>query len=333
MVNQQFKKRLTIKNPGPILAPKGFPYRYYSGNWEGRWVYHPQIIKKKDKYYMFYTGKSGITFLGNIKLQLRHDIGLATSKDLKKWERYRDNPIFSPSLSKNDWDSDLVAHSYVLEKGDQYYMFYDGSPQGGWKECIGIATSKDLINWVRNDKNPVLKGGSFWWDKIHVSRCCVTWGGNGYFYMFYAGNDGICERIGVARSKDLINWDKFIKEPVVNLGTKGSWDETYVSDPKVLKVKEHYLMSYTGYKGNRGCIGLAYSQDLVKWTKFPLNPILEPGEVGSWDQDEAVRSDFVILDNQYYLFYTGKKYFFYSSGYAKVNIEKIIKIIKNHDRK
>ena len=322
------KNKFSTKNPKPILEPKGFPFIYYSGNWEGRWVYHPKIIEKAGKFYMFYSGKSGLNFLGNVKINMRQDIGLAISNDLSRWERYKEDPIFYPSSNKKDWDSGLVCHSYILKEAGKYYMFYDGSSIGNWKESIGIAKSNDLINWERIDKNPVLESGSFWWDSIHVSRCCVIKKEDGNFYMLYAGNDGICERIGAARSKDLINWDKFIREPVIDLGPKGSWDDTYVSDPKILKVKNYYLMTYTGYQGDRGCTGLAYSKDLINWNRFPLNPILEAGPKGSWDQDESARADFVTLNNEYYLFYTGKNGFFYSNGFAKLDIKKIMKIIE-----
>lgn len=326
------KKNLIQKYPLPILEPTGNSYLYYKGNWEGRWVYHAKIVERLGKYYLFYSGKSGINLIGNIPLQMRQDIGVVISSDLKKWQRFENNPILSPGLGRGDWDNGLVCHGYILKVAKNYYMFYDGSSKDLWKESIGLAVSQDLKNWKRVLKNPVLESDSFWWDTHHVSRCCVIKGHDNYYYMFFAGHNGKCERIGIAKSKDLKKWNKFIKEPVINLGAKGSWDETFVSDPKVLKIDKYYLMSYTGYKGNRGCTGLAYSKDLINWRRFPLNPILEPGENSDWDSDEAARSDFVKIDDNYYLFYTGKKGFFYSLGYARVNMKEVMKEIKRDDR-
>lgn len=318
------------KYPKPILSPKGFPYLYYKGNWEGRWVYHPRVIQKGKRYYLFYTGKSGINFLGNIKLQLRQDIGVAFSNDLKLWMREENNPIMSPSAETEDWDSDLVAHADVIKVKNKYFMFYDGSKKGLWREGIGISESSDLVNWKRLVNKPVLTGG-YWWDKVHVSRCSVIQKNNGQFYMFFAGHDGICERIGIARSNDLIHWDKFLKEPIIDLGVEGEWDDHFVSDPKVFRVRDYYLMTYTGYnrRNIKGCVGLAYSRDLISWEKFPLNPVVKNGNKGSWDADEATRAAIVYANKKYYLFYTGvKDLFFYNIGCAEIDISKILKVIK-----
>lgn len=323
------------KYPKPILQTKGFPYFYYKGNWEGRWVYHPRVIQKDKRYYLFYTGKSGINFLGNIKLQLRQDIGVAISNDLKQWKRKKNNPIISHSIAAEDWDSDLVAHADIIKVKNKYFMFYDGSKKGIWKESIGLAESTDLIHWKRSVNKPVLKCGSFWWDTHHVSRCSVIKGNDEYFYMFFAGHDGICERIGIARSNDLIHWDKFLKEPIIDLGVEGEWDDRFVSDPKVFKVRDYYLMTYTGYnrRNIKGCVGLAYSRDLISWEKFPLNPVLKNGNNGSWDEDEATRAAIVYANKNYYLFYTGVKNFFFQIGYAQIDIDKILKFIKRYEKK
>lgn len=323
---------LTTKIRDPILEPRGFSYLYFPGNWEARWVYHPRVIQKEGKLFLFYSGKSGVNMLGNFMFQMRQDIGLAISNNLKKWYRFEKNPILSPGAKDDEWDNDLVCHADILHNKGTYYMFYDGSEKGIWKESIGIAVSKDLINWKKIANNPVFKSGSFWWDKKHVSRCCVIKGKDKYFYMFFAGHDGSCERIGVARSKDLLSWEKFKKEPIINLGNKGDWDERFVSDPKVIKVKNYYLMTYTGYRGYKACIGLVFSRSPVSWKKFPLNPILKHGQGGEWDEDEAARGQLVEFKGDYYLFYTGMRGFKYRVGLARVDMNEILKIIRKYDR-
>lgn len=319
---KDMKQIIVEKYESSILEPKGFPFWYLFGNWEGRWVYHPQIIVRNRKYYMFYSGKAGYS-----GFQMRHDIGIAISGDLRGWKRFEKNPVLSPNADSSRWDSDLVAHSYIIKKNNVYYMFYDGSPKGKWLEGIGLATSKDLINWRKKGKSAVLKSGSFWWEKNHVSRCCVVPGQKGYFYMYYAGHDGICERIGIARSKNLLSWEKFIKEPVLDLGQKGSWDERHISDPRVIKAGNYYLMFYTGYnRGFKGSIGLAYSKDMITWKRYS-DPVLSYGKKGDWDQDEAGRADILSVDGQYYIFYSGRKGMFFRIGYAKLNMRLLLKNI------
>lgn len=313
------------KFKNPILTSKGLPYLYlkWLNNWEGRSVYHPQIIKKDGKYYLIYTGTTSFQ-----QLCYHHDLGLAVSNDLNKWERFQKKPIFTRGV-KGEWDGDLAAHSYIIKKDDLYYLFYDGSYLDAWHEEIGVAISSDLINWQRYEKNPVLKSGDWWWNKNHVSRCCV-FEENGKYYMFFAGHDGYCERIGMAVSDDLLNWRKEYSEPVLDLGKTGDWDEFHISDPRVLKIDELYLMFYSGYdaKEKKGRLGVAYSRDLLHWEKFKDNPIMNTGSKSDWDSHEAARANIFLDDNnEYYLVYSGGRGINFKTGIAKLNLNRIIENI------
>lgn len=315
---------LIIKHRQPLLTPKGIPFVYFPGNWESRWVYHAQVLSFNNKHYMLYSGRSTI----GKRFGMRHDIGLAYSNDLIHWKRYSKNPIFSPSRNPKFWDSDLVAHQCIIRVKDVFYMFYDGSRKGFWQESVGIARSTDLIHWKKYKENPIFRPGSFWWDKDHVSRCSVFREKNDYYYMFYAGHDGICERIGIARSKNLFSWEKFIPEPVLNLGLKRDWDESHISDPRVIKVDNVYLMTYSGYNHTqKSAIGLAYSKDLIHWKKFANNPIMV-GEKGNWDDSEAARADFVKIADKYYLFYSGAEGIFFKIGLAEVDMKRLLSDLK-----
>lgn len=313
------------KNDNFILDTKGLPYIFLGKNWEGRVVYHPQIIKKDKQYYLFYTGTTSIQ-----KICFRHDIGVVISNDLKNWTRYNNNPILSPGAS-DEWDGGLVAHSYIIKKDNLYYMFYDGSPEKQWQEEIGLAISDNLIHWEKYENNPVLKTSDFWWDKDHVSRCCVFSEG-GRYYMFFAGHNGRCERIGLAISDDLFHWKKQGSEPVLNLGKQGDWDEFHISDPKIIKVDNTFLMFYTGYdsKKKKGRIGLALSNDLINWHKFKKNPILDVGKPGSWDCNEACRADIFQDGEQYYVVYSGRKGFRFRVGLARLDMKELLSAIQRY---
>ncbi len=205
--------------------------------WDSLWAYHPVFVTYKGEYYFTYTGK-------RFGKGVKHQIGFAKSKDLKTWEKLKQNPIFTESAK--GWDDDFVAHGYIYQKKNMYYMYYDGSKKGDWLEEIGLATSTDLIHWERHPKNPVFTLGKLWWEKRHVSRCCIYKEKNMY-YMFYAGNDGKWERIGIASSKSLTSFNRLSKEPVLSTGKPGEWDEMSISDPRVLKYKNKYLMFYSRF--------------------------------------------------------------------------------------
>lgn len=279
--------------------------------WDGFWAYHPSLVEYKKKFYLFYTGKG-------VKRGISHQIGIATSLDLKKWKKYPENPILKEG-ERNEWDSDFVAHEYIFKDGNTFYMLYDGSKKGDWREEIGVAKSSNLINWERYKKNPIFKVGTDSWERKHVSRACI-FKKNGLYYLFYAGHDGTCERIGLARGKSVFNIERFLKEPVLDIGEKGEWDEKSISDPKIIRHKNLYLMFYSGMDRNGvERVGAAVSSDLIKWEKYRKNPVIDVSSRG-WDRISAARADVQKVNGQYYMFYSGRRRYFYDIGMAKVHI-------------
>lgn len=95
---------------------------------------------------------------------------------------------------------------------------------------------------------------------------------------------------------------------VVALGT--GWEAGLVESPCVFAdpVSGQYAMVYVGYDNpnTHAQVGLAYSTDLLTWTKSASNPIFGP-TLNSGDVDENGTSGPVIYyeDGVYYLFYIG----------------------------
>lgn len=275
------------------------------------WAYHPSIVEKKGELFMFYTGKS-------IKRGISHHVLLAKSLDLENWSKLRHEVI---RTGKNkSWDSDFLAHVYVFSDGENYKMLYDGSQKGNWLEEIGMAESRDLVHWTKYKKKPIFKVGSEWWEKRHVSRCSIH-KESGVYYLYYAGHDGKVERIGLAKGRSLFNLKRIQKQPVLDLGKKGAWDDKSISDPRVFKYNRRYLMFYSGINTDGiERVGLAVSSDLVKWKKYDKNPILDVSKKG-WDSLSASRADIFKFKDKLYLFYSGRKNrYFYNIGIAKVEI-------------
>ena len=70
-------------------------------------------------------------------------------------------------------------------------------------------------------------------------------------------------------------WDKSYANPVLNLGTDGTWDKGGASNPSVIFKDHEYKIWYTGFDGEHMRIGYATSIDGVNWTKYSPNPMLE----------------------------------------------------------
>ncbi|MBR4051657.1 MAG: beta-galactosidase, partial [Alistipes sp.] len=71
-------------------------------------------------------------------------IGIALSKDMKKWERYAGNPIFS-----HEAQGTITGDAQIVKMGDVYVMFYFSAfnPARPYLAYNTFACSYDLVTW------------------------------------------------------------------------------------------------------------------------------------------------------------------------------------------
>lgn len=142
--------------------------------------------------------------------------------------------------------------------------------------------------------DPVITGTPGEWDWKNTESPFVFMEDNVY-YMFYDGNkppDLQGYNIGFATSRDGIVWNKSLDNPVLN-GTE-DWEKGIkygiyagryiVNNPWVIKDGDTYYIWYSGgwnpdFHLGRG-IGLAWSTDLVSWTKYEENPVISEMATG-----------------------------------------------------
>lgn len=286
-----FFKRYKLKRP--VLAPTE-----KVGDFDSKEVDCANIIVKDDTFYMAYAGWDG----------KMNRIGLAKSKDLIHWERVG---LILDVGEEGKWDSGSVSGPYIYFEGETFYLFYVGFPKIGYESgpgAIGLATSKDLINWEKNPSNPILKnipGGL--WERGGLYKPCVIKAGNLY-YLFYNAKDreesSWHERIGVAFSRDLLHWEKYSGNPILDNGQEGAWDSITVGDPYIVKIDDIWYMFYYGFDGKKAQDGVAISKDLINWKKLDINPIIKTGEIGEIDERYAHKPCVIKFNNIWYHFYT-----------------------------
>lgn len=69
------------------------------------------------------------------------------------------NPILTAG-AKNEWDSAGIERVAVIRlRADDWRLWYACT---GQRQCIGLATSKDGINWAKHPGNPVLEPAEPW---------------------------------------------------------------------------------------------------------------------------------------------------------------------------
>ena len=104
------------------------------------------------------------------------------------------------------------------------------------------------------------------------------------------------ERIGMAVSRDMLNWRRYGIEPVVDNGKGIS------GDPQICRMGDLWVMFYFGAFWQPNAFDtFACSYDLVTWTKWRGAHLIEPTE--EWDRKYAHKPWLIFHNNVVYHFY------------------------------
>jgi predicted GH43/DUF377 family glycosyl hydrolase len=240
-------------NPDPVIFHGG------PGNWDSVDVLNPSVVKQPSgvltNLYSGYDGKAWHT-------------GLAHSTDGVHWTERR--KVLSPDPAT--WEGDYIASngSTLLVNGKYLYWY-----QGGRVPRIGLATSGDSFDWTKHGMPVLDTGPRGSWDERGVADPYVIRIGT-TFYMYYLGQDRARrQRLGVARSEDGVHWQKHLRNPILELGEPGAFDETGLGEPAVWQQHGSYWMLYTARdRREYRRLGFARSQDGVSWARVTEQPVL-----------------------------------------------------------
>ncbi len=257
-----------------------------------------------------------------------YETWLAKSDNLLDWETIGTVLPYN-SIEDNKWNQSagypsLVDHnwggSYAISKFDnKYWMSYFGSNSMGYergKLSIGMAyTEKDVTkahSWNRLTK-PVMTTNdddAGVWESDKLYKSSVIWDSTkitgSQFVMFYnaVGDtstfENWVERIGVATSNDMIHWERYEGNPVIDhyVGLTG--------DAVIQKIDSVYVMFYYGAfwpKGRKDAFNrFACSYDLLHWTDWNGEDLISTSE--SYDEKYAHKPYVVKHDGIVYHFYT-----------------------------
>ena len=279
----------------------------------------PSVFRKGKHWYMLY-----IQFDGR-----GYETWLAKSSDLLKWETLGRILSFSDTT---DWDNNQKAGytalqdhtwggSYALKKFQKkYWLSYIGGKDRGYESgplAIGIGnTSADpstVHEWQRLAK-PVLTATDKdvrWWENRKLFKSSIIWDEKkttGYpFVMYYNANGDSSgnkpkwrwfERIGMAVSNDMVNWQRLGADPVVHhpVGITG--------DGVIQKINDVWVMFYFGafWEGKNTAFNrFACSYDLINWTDWNGDDLVKASE--TYDEKFAHKSFVVKHKGVVYHFY------------------------------
>ncbi|XOV92554.1 MAG: glycosylase [Bacteroidota bacterium] len=191
----------------------------------------------------------------------------------------------------------LIDSPTIFRSNSSWYMTYivfDGQGYETW-----LAKSEDLINW--ESKGRILSFTNNTWDASqkagYMSLVNTEWGGdysvekyNDQYWMTYLGgnSEGYEKgtlKVGVAFTENLTTireWERFA-DPILSpedpdirwFEDKTIYKSTVVRDKE--EITGYPFVMYYNAKGdtaNYESIGMAVSDDMVKWERFGENPVI-----------------------------------------------------------
>lgn len=246
-------------------------------------VYHgaadPVIIynKQKKQWWMLYTNRRASIEDSTVQWVHGTRIGIAASKDGKKWQ-YVDtaNINYRPDSGYTFWAPDVTEHQGTYHM----YLTYVPGTFTDWNHprVIVHLTSTDLVNWAYQStlklvNQKVIDASVF---KINDS-----------LWRMWYNNESDGKSTWYADSKDLYHWEDKGKA----IATKGE-------GPKTFFWKGKYFMIVDAWKG----MEVFSSEDLLHWTR-QANRILEQPGKGLDDQAIGGHCDVVVNDDRAFVFY------------------------------
>lgn len=99
---------------------------------------------------------------------------------------------------------------------------------------------------------------------------------------------------------------RYAGNPIIPLGASGTWEDVDVANPDVFydTANSRWVMNYSGYDGAVWLTGLAYSTDLLTWTKEAANPVIT---LAAGESAIAANGTIVKKGSTYYFYYQAVK--------------------------
>ena len=178
--------------------------------WEKLTQYKSTVYDDPDKtlgkrFVMFYNA-GGINPTNHLKAER---IGIALSDNLRKWQRYTDNPVYyheAPGI--------ITGDAQIVRMDSLYVMFYFSAyhPQRKYDAYNTFAVSRDLIHW-KDWTGEDLIVPTKPYDELFAHKSCVV-KHDGIVYHFYCAVNNAQQRgIAVATSQRLGRSNVHFPEP------------------------------------------------------------------------------------------------------------------------
>ena len=217
-----------------------------------------------------FDGKYWLSYIGGAKMGYETDplsLGLAWTRQPawpRAWHRLTENPVLTPkqpdarSFEIKTLYKSQIIHDESESLGWPFVMFYNAKYKNGFEQ-IGMAVSRDMVNWSRYGTNPVVANGEAKKNGISGDPQIVKIGQA--WVMFYFGAGWQPHAFDTfACSYDLAHWTKWSGPNLVQ--PSEPYDKSYAHKPWVLKYNGVVYHFYCAVGAEGRVIALATSVDL-----------------------------------------------------------------------
>lgn len=252
-----------ISNPTKILNYSDKPCMDFGapGTFDDDGMMPSEVLRDGDKIVMYYSGWNQ-----KVKTPYHNCMGVAVSHDNGvTFERMFEGPI----MDRTPLEPYVAVTPCIVKEGNQWHMWYVSGLR--WKDVNGYyepiyvikyATSYDGISWIRPNITCIPQRHE---DEAFSRPSVIV--KDGFFHMWYCYRNSTdyrdgegAYRMGYAKSKDGINWERLDEEAGITVSDSG-WDSTMIGYPYVLKVGKAYYMFHNGNGFGRTGFGCAKLED------------------------------------------------------------------------
>jgi predicted GH43/DUF377 family glycosyl hydrolase len=219
----------------PVVKVSKDPADYDSDH-----ILDPAAIVLEDSIYLYYTAK-GIEEVNS------YAIGLSISTDGSNFKKHSSSPILHGAIAP-----EVVIHDGLV------YLFFQrhNISKNSWE--LFLRTSLNGVDFAEVTEKlvfaPSLIAGEI---DSHSAATFRIFKDQDFYYMAY----GACqkyldypENFAMARSQDLINWERSSSGPFFSRGNGGEWDEAAIWYPTIHKISHKYFMWYEGAGTGNGLV-------------------------------------------------------------------------------